>query len=210
VNLNGNGSFRSAFTFAMPIKKIKSNLNLNWGFSYSRTPGLINNVTNLAHNYTLNGGFLMGSNISKDLDFSIGYNTAYIWVINSIQPENNNNYLTGNGTFRFNWMPWKGLVLTTDLSNSIYRGLSSTFNQQIWLWNAGLGYKFLKEKQAEVRLIAFDLLKQNQSINRLVTETYVEDTNTSILQQYFMVSFIYNVRNFAKPTMPPTPGPKKP
>lgn len=202
VNLNGMVSVASAFTYAMPVKKIKSNLNINLGFGYNRTPGLINNVTNMAHNYNLGGGVMIGSNISKDLDFSVGYNTSYIWVINSILPENNNNYLTGNGTFRLNWMPWKGLVITTDVSNSIYKGLSSTFNQEIWLWNAGLGYKFLKNRQAELRLIAFDLLHQNQSIGRVVTETYVEDTNTSILQQYFMLSFVYNVRNFVKPKMP--------
>lgn len=205
VNLNGMVSIRSAFTYALSLKKVKSNLNLNTGLTYNRIPGLINEVTNLAHNYNLNSGFMLGSNISKDLDFSLGYSVSYIWVMNSIQPENNNNYLTGNGMVRLNWMPWKGLVINTDFSNSLYRGLSSSFNQQIWLWNAGIGYKFLKEKQAEVRLIAFDLLKQNQSISRNVTETYIEDTNTSILQQYFMVSFIYNVRKFGKKVMPPTP-----
>jgi hypothetical protein len=199
VNLDGYWNVRSFFTYALPLKKPKSNLNINWGATYNRTPGSINGRINLANTYNVNAGLVWGSNISKELDFTLSYTANYNFVFNSILPEQNNNYLTQLSTLKINWLPWKGLVLTSDLTNSTYSGLTATFNQQIWLWNAGIGYKFLKNKTAEVRLIAFDILKQNRSINRTVYETYIEDTNTSVLQQYFMVTMIYNIRNFGKP-----------
>jgi hypothetical protein len=64
------------------------------------------------------------------------------------------------------------------------------------LWNAGLGYKFLKNQQGEIRLSVFDILGQNQSITRNVTELYIEDTQTNLLQRYFMLTFTYNIKMF--------------
>jgi len=42
----------------------------------------------------------------------------------------------------------------------------------------------------------FDLLKQNQAISRTVTEAYVEDSQSRALQQYFMMTFTYKLKNF--------------
>ena len=55
----------------------------------------------------------------------------------------------------------------------------------------------MKEK-AEVKLTIFDLLKQNQSITRAITGSYIEDNQTQILTQYFMLSFVYNIRSFGQ------------
>ena len=45
-------------------------------------------------------------------------------------------------------------------------------------------------------LTVFDLLNQNNSISRNVTETYVEDIQTRVLNRYFVVNFTYMIRNF--------------
>jgi uncharacterized membrane protein len=42
----------------------------------------------------------------------------------------------------------------------------------------------------------FDLLKQNQSITRTVTESYIQDVQNQVLQQYFMLTFTYSLKNF--------------
>jgi uncharacterized membrane protein YgcG len=42
----------------------------------------------------------------------------------------------------------------------------------------------------------FDLLKQNQSIVRTVTGSYIEDAQTQVLKQYFMLTFTYKLKNF--------------
>lgn len=42
------------------------------------------------------------------------------------------------------------------------------------------------------------LLEQNTNINRNVTELYVEDRESAVLQRYFMLSFTYNIRHFSK------------
>lgn len=196
VNLNGYWNFRSFFTYGVPVKMLKSNLNVNAGFTYTLSPGLINNAKNEANTYNVNGGLVLSSNISEKLDFTVAYSANYNIVENTLQPELNNNYYYQNTSARFNWLPWKSLVLNTDLTHTLYTGLGADFNQNFLLWNAAIGYKFLKNKVGEVRLTAFDLLKQNNSFTRTVTESYVEDNVTNVLTQYFMLTFTYNIRNF--------------
>jgi vacuolar-type H+-ATPase subunit D/Vma8 len=65
-----------------------------------------------------------------------------------------------------------------------------------------VGKKFLKSKKGELKLSVFDLLKQNRSISRDVTETYIEDVRNQVLQQYFMLTFSYNLRNFGTVAKP--------
>jgi hypothetical protein len=58
------------------------------------------------------------------------------------------------------------------------------------------GKKFLKNQKGELKLSVFDLLRQNRSVVRNVTETYIEDVQNQVLRQYFMLTFTYNLRNF--------------
>ena len=198
VNLDGYWSFRSFFTFGQPVKFIKSNINLNAGFSYSRLPGLVNNLATSSNTYTYSGGIVVASNISEYVDFNVSYNTNYNIVKNAIQPSLNQNYLQQSAGLQVNLLSKSGWFLQNDISNQSYSGLSEGFNQSFWLWNAGLGKKFLKNRQGELKLTVFDLLKQNQSITRTVGDSYVEDVQNLVLRQYFMLTFTYNLKNFGK------------
>ena len=61
--------------------------------------------------------------------------------------------------------------------------------------------KKFEKQQAELKLTVFDLLKQNQSITRTATDSYIQDVQNQVLRQYFMLTFTYNLKNFgtAKP-----------
>ncbi len=196
INLDGFWNARSFFSYGMPVKFLKSNLNFTTGLTYNRIPGLTNSVKNISQNTAISQGLVLGSNISREVDFTLAYNGSYNLVRNSFQPTLNDNYYVHNISFKFNWLFWKGLNLRNELSQQMYRGLSDEFNQDFVLWNLSLGKKLFKNQQGEIRATVFDLLNQNRNINRSVTESYIEDVTTQVLQQYFMFSFIYNIRNF--------------
>lgn len=198
VNVSGAYNFRTFGTYGFPLKALKSNLNVNVGYTFNNSPTLINAVTNEARTHNVNAGLTVGSNISKELDFTLGYSLNYNTVFNSIQPQLNNNYYIHNGNFRINWLPIPALVFSSDVLFSAFAGLEDGFNQQFTLWNAGMGYRFGKDRRAELKLSVFDLLSQNNSIVRNVTETYVEDVQTTVLQQFWMMTFTYNIRHFRK------------
>ncbi len=198
VNLNGNLSMRTFITYGMPISLIKCNLNLNTGINYTSVPGLINYQTNYANTLNVNGGFVLGSNISQQIDFTLSHNANVNLVKNTLQAQTSNNYFINTSGLKANYIFMKVFVLSTDLNYTRYRGLGSAFNQDFLLWNAAFAYKFLKNNAAELRFSVFDIMKQNNSIARSVTETYIEDSRSNVLQRYFMLTFTYNIRKFTQ------------
>jgi hypothetical protein len=210
VNMNGYQNLATLLTLSLPSKTLKSNFNVQGGLNYSKTPGLINGILNKTINYGLSGGLVIASNINEKIDFTLSYNGGWNKVDNTLQPTLNNNYITQTASIKGNWLPWKGLVLNTELTHNRYDGLAASFNQRFVLWNAAIGYKFLKNKAADIRVSAFDLLNQNRSISRAVTETYIEDNSTKVLNRYFMLTFTYNLRKFSGGMKAPELAPDSP
>ncbi|MEO1055095.1 MAG: outer membrane beta-barrel protein [Bacteroidota bacterium] len=196
VNTNGYWNIRTFNTFGMPAKWLKSNVNLNIGYTYTRIPSLINGLSNISQTSAINSSLVVASNISEKVDFTLSYNADYNIVDNSIQPQLNSNFLSQTFGGRLNWIFWKGIVFRTDMNYQTFNGLSDGFNQDYVLWNASIGKKFLKDQRAEIQLSVFDLLKENRSISRSNSDSFIEETQTQVLQQYFMATFTYVIRNF--------------
>lgn len=197
VNVDGYRSFRSFFTYSMPLKFIKSNMNLNAGYTYSRLPGMADNVKTITNNQVYNAGIVLASNISEYTDFNINYNASFNNTKSTVT--SNNNYVNQTTGVVLNLLNKKGWFLQNDVTNQTYSGLTAGLNQSYWLWNAAIGKKFLKNRVGELKLSVFDLLKQNQAITRTVDEKGIVDSRNLVLQQYFMLTFTYNLKNFGTP-----------
>jgi hypothetical protein len=199
VNVDGYTSMRSFITYGFPFSQIKSNLNINANAAFIKTPGFVNDKINYSNSQTYGGGISVSSNFSTKIDFSLSTNLTYNIVENTISKKLNSQYYNQNSKAKINLIFLKSIVLTSELTHQYYKGLSEGYNQNYLLWNAGLGYKFLKDQKAEIRLTVNDILEQNTSITRNTTETYIEDVQTNLLQRYFMLTFSYNIRYFKKP-----------
>ena len=199
VNLDGYKNIRTMFTYTFPVKFIKSNLSINTGAGYSKMPSLTNNLPVTTNNYTYNAGVSIASNISEYVDFNVSYSANFNnATTKSAVIASKNNFVNQTTGLQLNLLNKKGWFIQNDVSNQSYTGLSTGLNQSFWLWNAGIGKKFLKNNAAELKLTVFDLLKQNQSITRTVSANYIEDARYNVLEQYFMLTFTYNLKNFGK------------
>ena len=89
-----------------------------------------------------------------------------------------------------------------NLTHTLYTGLAQSYNQNYLLGNAALGYKFLKNKTLDVRVTVFDVLKQNNSISRSVTDTYIQDSKTNVLTRYYMLVVTYTIKKFKNGSAP--------
>ncbi len=196
VNLDGYYSLRSFINYTFPIKKIKTNLSVNVSGNYNNVPGLINTNINFAKTATGGLGLVLSSNISEKFDFTISSNSSYSNINNTLQTSSNTTYFSQNSKLKVTANPWKGLVLQSEYSNTYYSGLTSAFNQSISLWNAAIGYKFLKNKQAQLRLTVYDLLNQNNSVSRTNTDSYIQDSQTNVLNRYYMITFTYDFKHY--------------
>ena len=196
TNLDGYWNARAFVNVGMPFGLLKSNLNLNMGGSYTRTPGEIDRQTNTADVYTVSSGLVLGSNISQRLDFTLSYGANWTTTANSAFTELDTDSTRHNAGVKFVWLPWRGLVLDTNLNAVHYAGLDQELYPTAVLWNVGMGYKFLPGNAAELKLMIADVLDESTSVNRTVTEAYVEDVETNVLGRYVMLNLTYRLRNF--------------
>jgi hypothetical protein len=194
-NLDGYLTLRGFAAYGLPFSGIRSNLNFTGTLSYNRTPERINGVINYAQAPTLGLGTVLSSNISENVDFTLSSNTSFSNVTNTTQTANDNQFLNHSTRLRLNLIFDHGIVFRSTINHTYTNGLSDGFNQNFVLWNAELGKKLLKAK-GEIKLTVFDLLKENQNIQRTITGSYIQDSQTQIITQYFMLSFIYNIRSF--------------
>jgi len=197
VNLQGYFSLRSFVNYTVPIKKIKTNFSVNATVAYSNVPGMINEEKNIANTTTGILGFIFTSNISDKVDFTIASNSTYSNVNNTLQKSTNNVYFIETSKFKITMIPIKNIVLQSEFTYSSFSGLSSAFNQSIALWNTGVGCKFLKKQQGEIRISVYDLLNQNKSIQRTNTESYIQDLQTNILQRYYLLTVTYTFKTYS-------------
>ena len=198
VNLDGYFSLRSNLTYGFPIDLLMSNLNVSAGVNYSTTPGIQNGQNLKTKSLSLVPGLVMTSNISEYIDFMLSYNADFQKVNNNLQQNNNYDYLTHTANVRFSWIFWKGFTMEHNLNWKRYTGSSMDSPEQFWLWNASIGKKFLKNNCAELKLSAYDILKQNRSFSRSVTDAYIQTSYSNVLSRYFMLTFTYNIRSFSR------------
>lgn len=195
LNLGNYWNGRSYFMYGFPFKRIKSNINLTAGYSFSLAPSLLDGKEGSTLTSTYMGTLTLSSNISEKIDFSLSSSTNYNLVSNSLQSALNNNYLNIQSTFKFNYIFWKGVILQSELNHVLFTGLN-TFNRSFFLWNLAVGKKFFKDENGEIRLSVFDVLRENNSVSRSVNEYYLDDIKNVVLQRYFMATFTYKFKKF--------------
>jgi len=196
INVDGYRNYQVFSTYGFPLKPLKTNVSLDLSANLTQIPGYINEQLNTSENRALTMGLTFASNISHQVDFTISSRSSFNQVANSLQSAGNANYLSQQTRLTLGVVLPKGIVYRTNIAHQLYDGLSASFDQSYFLWNMSLGVKLLKEQRGELALTIFDLLNQNQSISRVVTDVYIEDLRTNVLQQYFMLKFTYNFRNF--------------
>lgn len=200
VNLDGFWDLRSYVNYGQPLDFIKSNGNVFGSVNFSHRPGMINDQVNFVNNTNFRVGFSISSNISENIDFNFSTRSSYNVVENSLQPTLDNNYFYQSTRLSYDWIVWKDIVYRMDVDHRFNSGLSEDLDNSFVLMNMSIGTKILKNDRGEVSLNVYDLFQQNNNIRRNVTELYVEDMQSNVLQRYFMLTFHYNLRHFNKGT----------
>ena len=187
---------RTFLNYSLPVPLLRSNANFNTGARYREVPSIINDDRNIGRQTDLDAGVNLNSTISRNVDFTLAYTAGYRFVRNTLRGDLDDDYYTGRATARFTVLPWDWLVLESDLNLLHYEGLADDFNRDITFWNASVGYRFLAGRAAQIRLTVTDILGQNSSINRVVTDLYIQDIQSNVLTRYFMLTLSYNFRAF--------------
>ncbi|NRD21548.1 outer membrane beta-barrel protein [Winogradskyella eckloniae] len=84
----------------------------------------------------------------------------------------------------------KNLEWRNDINFNYNPNVADGFQKSAWFWNSTLAYSIFNEK-AIITLKVYDLLNQNTNARRIATQDYIEDSQSTVLQQYVMLSLSY-------------------
>jgi hypothetical protein len=71
------------------------------------------------------------------------------------------------------------------------------FQSSAWFWNTTVAYSFLKDK-ATLTFKVYDVLNQNTNARRTANANFIQDVQSTVLEQYFMLSFSYKFNTLGK------------
>jgi hypothetical protein len=202
VNLDGVYSANGSLSWGMPVRWLKSKLNINTGLSYSRDAGLVNGARNNSNNWDLSQGADLSFVYKELLDISGGFKVEYNDVRYSLQPEQNQHYWTSTWNLDANLYIKGGFSIASDLEYIHRTGLPPGYNISPIVWNAGVAQQLLKNKRLTIRAQVFDILGQNTGFSRNTNQNYIDDMSYRVLSRYWLFSLTYNFRNFAGKAVP--------
>jgi len=205
--MNGAYSLSGYVNYGFQFGKQKIRLNFTTNVAHSRDVSIIhstllanaNDTINYTYNSSIGQTIGTGFNIKEKLDLNFTATSTYYIAKNSNQASSasNTNYFTQNISIEPTYTFKGGWVLGTDLDYNYTGGLSTGYNASVPLWNASLSKLLFKNQAGELKIAIYDILNQNVSVSRTVTANYVTDQQSTVLKQYFSVTFAYNLRKFA-------------
>jgi hypothetical protein len=194
VNVNGAYRVNGSVNYGFGIKKINSRLNfglsagLNNNISYAN--GLLNTIVTKSTGPSMTYGYILDDVIDINLTARYSYSNTN----NAVNPSLNTNFLTKVfGADMTNYLPFN-IVLNQSFNYTINTGRAEGFNTAVPIWNASFSKFFMKNKRAEIKMSAFDLLNKNIGINRNVSQNQIVDRSYNVISQYFLLSFTYSLQ----------------
>ena len=219
-NVSGMWSVRANVSYGLPLSFMKCNLNMAANVHYSVVPSavydagaspteLLQNVAshkfsiNKANNIGYTFRLALGSNISENIDFTVGWRGTYSQAWNSLAVSDDgenlvNNYFRHTASASVKWIFGPGFTLTANAAYHQHIGFSNDYNEQYVLCNLYLGKQLFKDRRGEILIGVNDILNQNTAFNRSVGSGFTRNVLNSTVGRYVMVQFVYNLRHFGK------------
>ncbi len=201
-NVNGVWNMRLMNMLSQPLGSSKMWLMTSHVMlSYDRQIGFNNGLRNGSGTFRLN----LSPSIAwrpKDIDLELRPRYSLQHTANSLPSVGNMTVHTYGANFNASWYtPW-GIVLTSELSYEGTKGYASGYDDNVWMWNASIGYQFLRNKAATLTLKGYDILGQRSNVQRSVTANYIDDSRFNTLTRYAMVTLSYTFNSFGKGNEP--------
>ncbi len=198
-NISGNKNFNAGGGFSKVFKWKNNKLVINprFNMTYAYNNGFINGQSFISNSYSLNPGLNFTYEIKDKMTIKPSYRLGYNF-------SNYTNYSvdkinTANQSLKLeltNYLFKGNLVFGNDFEYNTNSNIAPGFKKDFYFWNTSLGYSFYK-KQFTAKVKVYDVLNQNQSVRRMITDSYFEDREDLILKRYIMFSISMKLNKFA-------------
>ncbi len=182
--------------FNTPLKLIRHRVSINNNTSYDHSILFVNNQENRTNRYTNSVGIRLDNSKKKVVDLAYGFNWS--WNKTSYDQNSALNQSFSNYSYftELNLDLPKSWAISTDIRSNIYSQEDFGDRLTITRWQANISKILLPSKKLRLSISAFDLLNQNQNINRTSNINFIEDSRIVSIGRYFMFTAAYSFSGF--------------
>ncbi|BAV05310.1 Carboxypeptidase regulatory-like domain-containing protein [Filimonas lacunae] len=203
VNLGGTYSISGYLNYGFTLKKPKSNLNFVTNFNYSQSQSLLNNASRYTRTTSIGETPSWTTNLKENLD--INFNAPFTYYISS-SAGNSVRYFTQAFSTELTAYTKSGWLVAFNFDYTYYGGNRGGYNTSVPIFSPSIAKQIFKKKDGEIRLSVFDLFDQNQTVQTNASITQITNSQTNLLTRYVMLTFTYNLNNFAGAKQKRMPG----
>lgn len=193
VNVNGVYDMSGTVNLGLPLHFLKGSIHFGVTGSYTKNKSFINSAANSINTLNVSPDVRVDFEVTEKLDISLSAGVNYYKTQYGLQASLNTEYLNHTYSSEINWQLPKSFFFNTEFTYTINNQLASGFNAKVPLWNAFISKQFLRYNRGEIKLSAFDMLKQNIGVSRSTSQNYIEDKRVKNLQRFFLLSFTYSL-----------------
>ena len=190
-NVNGNFNVSGSISYSKEIKldSIKKvRLRLSMWTNIRRAVNFFNETKYASLNTSYSPSLSVKFSWKDILEIDPRYTVSMTKSTFDIDQLNNQNFTGHRLGLRTKLTAPKKLEWRNNINYQYNPNVAPGFQRSSWFWNATLSYSILKDK-ATISLKAYDILNQNTNAIRQATANYIEDTESTVLTQYFMLNF---------------------
>lgn len=195
VNAENSLMITNYTSFSRPLKFLKTRFRISNRITRMEGFSIINDITAETTNINNTFSFSFENMKKKVLDWSIGTDliagkTEGAQEGSNQDFSNQTYYLEATVYFLKKWS------VSSNYDYQLYKSASFTDSQEVQLWEASIQKNIMKNDRGELKLSVFDLLNQNQGINRTTNFNFIEEERIASIGTYYMLSFSYRLSAF--------------
>ncbi|MBC7615010.1 MAG: outer membrane beta-barrel protein [Pedobacter sp.] len=186
VNINGVYRVNGNYSISKQLDDRKYNLSLSGNVIFSNGLSMSNNVVNTTKTWNMSERFGPRINPNEWLEVNpyISYTITKSdnTLPSSIDSKTNTLALSVDGKFYM----WKTLIFGYSASKNYVSGINANVTNNPFVINSYI-QKEMWKRRATVTFQSFDILNQNNFVNREISDNGITDTKTNALSRYFML-----------------------
>ena len=199
INMSGARSVLGNYNISKQSDDRDINLALNGFVSYGHSLGMSNNLENVVTGWEFNERFGPRFDPSDWVEVnpyvSYDINKSTNTLPNSVNSNIKTTALSIDGKFYL--LKRRTLTIGYTASKNYVNGINANITKNPLVINSFIEQEFFKRKNGILSISAFDILDQNNFINRVITQNSITDTKTNALSRYLLVSFIINLQKWS-------------
>ncbi len=191
ANVSGNyrGSFGGSYSKEFKLDSIrKVRVRVGTWANFSKNINFNNDVKYASKVTSITPNLSLEFTWDKVMEFKPWYRLTLTKNKYDIEAFEDRDFLTHRVGIRTATFLPKKFEWRNDVNFNYNPNVADGFQKSAWFWNSTLAYSILKD-QGALTLKVYDLLDQNTNARRTATQDYIEDSQSTVLKQYFMLSF---------------------